>query len=135
MGDDKALREAAERFRADNYPRAAVSRGRDWDSFYEHIQRHSDMETLAAVYLADHPADDALPVDAAFLAGLGFKTMHGWVEIATERFELYAQPIETEWVWRIVRPDGNEPIELPRQPTRGQLRALLLALGIEVPRG
>ncbi len=66
MNDE--LRAAAERLR-NPYPRASVSGGKYWDSYYMHIQEMIDLRKVADAYLAEC---DETPVTVEWMQSIGF---------------------------------------------------------------
>lgn len=117
--------EAAERLRS----------GFNYAQCPDHWQECNDARLLARAYLAEHPADDDLPVDEAWLLSVGF------IESGFRRLDL--QPWgglgrSLNWTdpsfndaW-----EGEVVMDFKRLPkpikTRGDLRLLALALGIEL---
>lgn len=139
------LRTSCERLRNEAYPRAAVSRGADWDSWYMPIQEMKDLRLAADAYLAEHPADDDEVADGAWLRSIGATrpqaaasetvyTLGEWKAMETGGCGTY--PILLRWDKRevpnpafIVSVFGG--IVFAR-PTRGDIRRLCKALGIEL---
>lgn len=122
------LREAAER-RRNPYPRASKSGGKDYDSYYVHQQEWEDMTRLADAYADEHPPDDETPIDESWLRAVCQHFTHdaGWTDTAGVRFIVtvlgHSQVIDL---------DKDDVFTLPRLTTRGQLRRLCAALGIEL---
>ena len=107
----------------------------------EHHAVSSDRAVLADAYDREHPADDAEPIDAAWLASAGFaedaRNGGEWLRLIPG-----GCPGDTN---RVVAFDSNggvcleccnaagestEVVSLAPCPTRGQLRRLLAALGV-----
>ena len=97
---------------------------------YELYQK--DKEAVVAAYLAEHPPDSELAIDEAWLRSVGWI----WTEAGTG--------IPNHWAWRgivlakfgdgwRVQIGGNENLwEHFAEPTRGNLRLLCRALGIQL---
>lgn len=132
MSDE--LRAAAERFsKWVDTPRVRIVGSVDQE------QIDGDAYELAAAYLAEHPADDAEPVTADWLRGLGF--VRGQQAAADDNLTLRAGGVElTRWhrrgvpavEWSVqTAEDGADWLPPCLRPaTRGHVRRLLAALGI-----
>ena len=103
-----------------------------------------DAATLADAWLADHPATDSLPIDAAWLTSAGFgddpENPGEWLHPVPGGCPGDANRVVA------FEPNGGvcleccnslgqstEVISLAPCPTRGQLRRLLAALGVALP--
>jgi hypothetical protein len=96
-------------------------------------QERLDRYHLASAVIEAHPADDGAAVDEAWLRAVGFRDK--------------GDPIGGADSLVAVAPDGGADLEyvpgsggwyycgtpLPAQPTRGHVRRLALALGVELP--
>lgn len=116
--------------------RAAAERIRN-HSIGPHLFKHGgDMATLAFGYLAEHPADDSLAIDEEWLRSVGFSVL--WDVEKEFRF-----PTATDAHLALFCPSRREGYScclggpssyapLPDIRTRGDLRLLCRALGIEM---
>jgi hypothetical protein len=117
------LREAAERYRArralvipsdiyDDPPPECV----DWDGWYAARERE-DLERLADAYLAEHPAGDESPVTIEWMREVGLCDRRTVLDVFFEQ-----EGCACRWHgW-----------EVAMVKTRGDLRKLAAALGIEL---
>lgn len=92
-----------------------------------------DVMRVARACLAEHPADDDEPVTAEWLESIGFYRdgTHPDDPFTCRESALYLSPKyddETTWVVFV------EVYEIGNIKTRGDVRRLLTALGIEVPK-
>ena len=96
----------------------------------------SDCEILADAYLAEHPADDVEAIDEAWLRSVSFMQEQGFYFFRTAAEGLGRVK------WLKVAPNGIAYVQcdvfamqLNDVKTRGELRALLRALKIEMKGG
>ncbi len=82
--------------------------------------------TLAKAYLAEHPDDDAEPLDEPFLLACGFVYLEAFREYAKSGIRFHAKVAGMPEHWTLFGVGCLDHLK-----TRGQLRALLTALGIE----
>jgi hypothetical protein len=125
----KELREAAERYRTANYPPA----GAEWCDHWMPIQEAKDMRTLADAYLTTVPADDAEPAGMEWFKSLGAEYNWGrWRIDGPIDMQLaeYDGP-EGKWLQLSVA-HRNDEFDIKADPTKGDVRRLISALGIEV---
>lgn len=80
---------------------------------------HVDLRAAIGAWLAEHPADDGEPVDAAWLHSVGWTTYVHWPSIETPAKELLEWRMGGMWI-------GETPIVLAT--TRGDVRRLMAAL-------
>lgn len=93
--------------------------------------RPEDAVALAEAYLAEHPADDGEPVTAEWLESIGFYRdgVHPDDPFTCRESSIYLSPkYDDEKLWVVF----VEVYELGKSKTRGDVRRLLAALGIEV---
>lgn len=99
----------------------------------------SDQETVADLYLAERPDDDAEPVTKEWLAGIGFHTGGGayWIrgdgpQIAIRYYEdaTGGHFVESIFGGTPVLIVGGDAVNW--NETRGEIRRLCTALGIEL---
>jgi hypothetical protein len=95
------------------------------------------IHAVASAYLAEHPADDAEPVDEAWLESVGF--VHGDSAIGSPRMNSPRAPVDETQVVTIESDgaayydvDDGHWVILPDVETRGDVRRLCAALGIEL---
>lgn len=101
--------------------------------YYPYPAAVDDAIILADAYLAEHPADDGEPVTA------------DWMRSFAPNPGLYFPLNDDEsGVWFVFNPEGcymaisdgvNRSAELPVPPTRGHVRRLCAALGVELKEG
>ena len=94
-----------------------------------------DEATLADAWLADHPAEDSLPVAATWLSAAveeppGYQ---GWWKWAVGPLTLRVWQAGECWAVALWHDDTLTGTLLPAVETRGQLRRLLDALGATLP--
>ena len=96
----------------------------------------ADTQTLAAAWLARHPADDREPVTAAWIDAVGGDDERGCGVVAWpvgSLSKLCVGQYRGTGAWHCWVRDGHngeETVTLPQLTTRGQLRRLLAALGV-----
>ena len=91
---------------------------------------HDLLYTLAAAYMADHPADDAEPVTEEWLkAVLGEKMTYDMGFDFRVRFYVYSQP-EIEYETGRGYEHCESSVDLPEAKTRGDVRRICAALGV-----
>jgi hypothetical protein len=101
----------------------------------------SDRNLLALAYLAEHPADDAeliydcYATDPAnwqdpWLLSVGFRPYAGWQHFLFINAGPAAIKAMAAGPWRLATEDDD--VDIPRPKTRGDVRRLALALGIEL---
>lgn len=121
-------REAAERLRAHRL---------NWSEEYRNTQQGADEATLAAAYLAEHPADDGDAVTEEWLWAVGFDKQ-GLLWFGGGRLYLGAKWDGGTHSAEIQVGEGrgyygcDHTIDLPKPQTRGDVRRLAAALGIEL---
>lgn len=88
-----------------------------------HLRGESDelIVKVARAYLAENPADDAEPITAEWLEACGFTQEIDAASFAPDKR-----------TWSVCIEGGSNYASLPDQFTRGQLRRLAEALGIEL---
>jgi len=118
------LRKAIERYRS---YRIALSawQGGDGDQ-PDYDQMPEDTCEIADAYLAEHPADDEEPIDAYFLRACGFDG-DGQMQKYGPGMRLGDIKVNHAWEW-----SWHNSWPFRELKTRGQLRRLAAALGIEL---
>lgn len=95
------------------------------------LAHECDMAEVALAYLAEHPADSELPIDEEWLRSVGFEAFDehgsGWFKDSPGGSTRVSIGYRGQWLV-----NGNE-MEYAAQPkTRGDLRRLCFALGVEL---
>lgn len=114
MNDE--LKAAAERLRADAYA--------DWDymdGIYASDKQLEDRRLIAKAYLAEHPADNDEPITDSWLRKIGFQDMETGLESQDHVV------IVNAWGMDFTVCNGK-----PKPETRGDVRRLAKALGLEL---
>ena len=110
--------------------KAAAERLSNAPEDYTATQQNLDMWTVVVAYLDEHPADDDEPVTGYWLLSVGF-TPFGEAMMWSYRLgEVVVMGVSPETL-----ADGNwgyNGKRLPRKKTRGDVRRLCEALGIEL---
>ena len=114
MNED--VRKAAERLRR------VYGEESQWSVYDGHRDRASmlgsDEMTIAKAYLAEHPADEAIEISEDWLRSVGLRDNRMVIE--------FMKTNDGRWASRW------HGWELPRLKTRGQVRNLCAALGVEL---
>lgn len=104
----------------------------------EYMQVNEDAHSVAAMWLAEHPADDDTPVDDVFLAANGFYESAAYGGDGGVWLIDFANSIDDSLCFNLntMRSEiwiGSRYVTIPGG-TRGDLRRLMAALKIEVGR-
>lgn len=122
------LRAAAERYRKLGTESAIITDHTGNPTGFVRVPggRWDEVTDLADAYLAEHPADDADDITEDWLREIGFTYDDEWGATyiyGYKTFPLWYEDLCGEWGW------GEA--ELPTPKTRGEVRRLMAALGIE----
>ena len=132
MSDEIKAAEAAKRFRANpgdgsNYTPRQLGDALD----------RQDATLLASLYLAEHPADDGEDVTEEWLESVGWRRNRGYMDspqIGDSCFQLTWCSLGQSMLLEC--DDNDQPdVTLPHIKTRGDVRRLCEALGIELKEG
>ena len=127
--------QAAKRLTANSWDQYIPSTGqkRDWFDISGEILL--DGRCVAEAYLAEHPADDDKPIDAAWLESVGFVWCNQYVNSDRDRM-LYYKPLNLRWevLFRSSKNEEHRGFSLGTRydvelPTRGHVRRLCEVLG------
>lgn len=123
----------AERLRRDNTNYSyAYEDGEDCEASYI-----EDVRALANAYLAEHPADEDAFIDETWLKSVGFgePTINGWPIIfannGCDPIELW---LDYDGCVALIQSNSEDHVLIGKRcKTRGDLRRLAAAIGIELP--
>ena len=124
-----SVREAAERLNRYIEDRTVTA------ADYEDCE--GDIQYVANAYLAEHPADEDEPIDEDWLRSIGFHVNTGddyylWINSPNQDFDIQYWDDWEEFRFATSKSDYDVPVSIK---TRGQLRDLLKALGLETKGG
>lgn len=125
------VKQAAERLRArSDQPYEMGGK----DSYYLHSQYVDDLCLIADAYLREHPADDAEPIDEAWLRAVGqpstlSEKVYGY-NFAGQGINLNVSMDYARTRWMAELTQDEDTIALGQIKTRHDLRLLCRALGI-----
>lgn len=122
---------ALDRLRNSKYWSSDIDDNRQW---FDDVQYWKDIRTLLKAYDSEHPTDDDVPVDEEWLRSVGFvkhEALWQWAAGTDGLLRVLYWPEYHHGEWWIESPD-NRMSEIPDAKTRGDVRRLCRALGIEL---
>lgn len=126
---ERLVGHAAARTDGDDPYRPATPHDPSQSYLFDHDQFRADIGVVGRAYLAEHPADDAEPVTAEWLASVGWGVTVTRTVVAYESGDLRVSGQLHDGVWHLFgrRVEGDCSL---RCRTRGDVRRLLAALGV-----